>query len=77
MLYTIVEKTEMQKCQDNGKCECMCNDRIIKWNNNETKAILKVHHECECCSIQTYMLTEKNINLLLKNDAEWINKSIV
>jgi len=77
MFYTIVEKTKIQMCRDNGKCECMCNDRIIKWNNDRTKAILKVHHECECCSVQTAMFTKQWFDSLLKNDAEWINKGIV
>lgn len=77
MLYTIVDKSEVQKCLSMGMCDCMCDKKILKWNNDNTKALLYIYKECKCCNIQNSIYTENYISTLLKNDKEWMNKSIV
>ena len=77
MFCTIVEKSQIIKCQNMGICECMSDDKILKWNNDKTKALFYTKRECVHCSIQASIYTESNISNLLKFDPEWINKSIV
>ena len=77
MLYTILDYDEIKHCQNMNTCNCMCDYKIFKWNKNHSKAILKVNQECDCCSIHNNMVTEQSIHKILKNDEQWLTKSII
>ena len=77
MLYTIIEKANIEKCQNLGMCNCMCNNNILRWNNDSTRAIIVMSHECRQCSkTSSLMYTHDGIQKILKNDKSWFNKSI-
>lgn len=77
MLYVIIDKANIETCQDMGMCNCMCNNNILRWNNDSTQAIVVMSHEClDCSKTKSLMYTYDGIHKILKNDKSWINKSI-
>lgn len=77
MLYAIVEKTTIEKCREMKMCTCMCTNNIVRWNKDNSKAIILVHDECKCCNINISMFTNSTILTIQKNDTDWVNQNIV
>ena len=78
MLYRILDNAHMEHCQSAGMCDCMCKNNVVKWNNDHTKVIVLMPHEClHCNDNDSLMYTYDGIQTLLKNDASWKNKNIM
>jgi hypothetical protein len=77
MLYRIVEKAHIEHCQAMGMCNCMCINNIVRWNNDHTKMIVSMSHECVHCSQNVSMVYSYDaIQSLIKNEESWIKKNI-
>lgn len=78
MLYRIVEKAHIENYRSKGMCDCMCMNNIVRWNNDHTKAIVSMSHEClHCSKSASLMFSYDGIQAILKNDKSWTNKNII